>query len=92
MVKKCAISSGAVATIVSTHWAKGGRGAFDLAQAVIDACNRKSEFKLLYDLGLTIEEKINVVAKEMYGAGSIDFEPRVREIMKLYTEKVGHEM
>lgn len=89
LIKKCASSSGAFATVVSHHWAKGGLGAFDLAQAVIDACNRKSEFKLLYELGLSIEDKINVIAKEMYGAGSIEFEPRVREIMKMYSEKVS---
>ncbi|XP_070504810.1 C-1-tetrahydrofolate synthase, cytoplasmic [Chironomus tepperi] len=87
IIKKAAMEAGAFACVVSNHWAEGGKGALDLADALIDACNQPSDFKFLYDLDLTIEEKINKIAKEMYGAGTVDFAAKVREAMRLYTEK-----
>lgn len=58
-----------------------------LAEALIDACKTESNFKFLYDLNSSIEEKITKIAKEMYGAGSVDFSLKVKETIKLYTEK-----
>ncbi|XP_058457068.1 C-1-tetrahydrofolate synthase, cytoplasmic isoform X1 [Malaya genurostris] len=87
LIKKCCKQAGAFATVVSDHWAKGGEGAADLAQAVIDACNQPSNFKLLYELDLTIEEKMMKIAKEMYGAGTIELSPRVKDAVRLYTDK-----
>jgi methylenetetrahydrofolate dehydrogenase (NADP+) / methenyltetrahydrofolate cyclohydrolase / formyltetrahydrofolate synthetase len=87
VIKKAAIEHGAFACVTSKHWAEGGQGAIDLANALIDACNQPSDFKFLYDLDLSIEEKINKIAKEMYGAGNVDFAQKVRESMRLYAEK-----
>ena len=84
LVQKAAKAAGAFDAIVSNHWAKGGEGAAELAQAVIDACNRPSEFKLLYDLDMSIEDKIVRIAKEMYGAGTIELNSKVRDAIRLY--------
>lgn len=65
------MDSGAASTVVCTHWADGGRGATALADAVIAATKKPSNFKPLYNLDLSIEEKISVIAKEMYGAGEV---------------------
>lgn len=87
LIKRAAMEHGAFACVTSNHWAEGGKGAVDLADALIDACNQESSFKFLYDVELSIEEKINKIAKEMYGAGNVDFAAKVREAMRLYAEK-----
>ncbi|XP_053696503.1 C-1-tetrahydrofolate synthase, cytoplasmic [Sabethes cyaneus] len=87
LIKKASKQAGAVAAVVSEHWSKGGAGAVDLAQAVIDACKLKSNFKLLYEVDLTIEEKMLKIAKEMYGAATIELTPKVKDAIRLYTEK-----
>lgn len=89
IIKKSAIANGAFDAIVSTHWNYGGTGASALADAVIKACDSKSDFKFLYDLNLTIEEKLIKIAKEMYGAGSVETSQKVKETIKLYTDKVS---
>ena len=70
-MKKAAIASGAADAVICTHWAEGGTGALGLADAVIAATNHKNNFKLLYDINLSIVDKINTIAKEMYGAGEV---------------------
>lgn len=87
VIKEAAMKAGAFACVTSNHWAEGGQGATDVADALIDACNQKSDFKFLYELDSTIEEKITKIAKEMYGAGSVDFNAKVREAMRMYTDK-----
>lgn len=71
LVKRAAIESGATNAAICNHWAEGGAGATELADAVIAATNKVSNFKVLYDLNIGIEEKINIIAKEMYGAGEV---------------------
>lgn len=87
LIKKAALKNGAFACVTSNHWAEGGFGATEVATALIDACNQTSSFKFLYELETSIEEKINKIAKEMYGAGTVDFNAKVREAMRLYTDK-----
>ncbi|MCX8168764.1 MAG: formate--tetrahydrofolate ligase [Candidatus Methanomethylicia archaeon] len=59
---------------VSEVYAKGGEGGIELAKVVLDTIrNRKSEFKPLYDVNLSIEEKIKIIAREMYGADDVIF-------------------
>lgn len=87
LIKKVALQNGAFACVTSNHWAEGGKGACELADALIDACNQKSNFQFLYSLDLSIEDKINKIAKEMYGAGNVEFHPRVREAMRVYSDK-----
>ncbi len=60
---------------LSTHWEHGGDGALELADAVSDACNDKTEFKPLYDWSMPFKERIDLVAREVYGADGVDFSP-----------------
>ncbi|XP_043501518.1 C-1-tetrahydrofolate synthase, cytoplasmic isoform X1 [Polistes fuscatus] len=85
LIKKVVSESGAVNTVICTHWADGGAGAADLADAVIAATKIPSNFKPLYDLNLSIEEKINIIAKEMYGAGEVVLAEKVKEKIKVYS-------
>lgn len=88
LVKKAALKNGAFDAIVCTHWADGGLGAADLADAVIKACETKNNFKFLYDVHKSIEEKISIVAKEMYGAGQVIYESKVKELIQTYNKQV----
>lgn len=83
-----ALDSGAFDAVVCTHWADGSTGADDLANSVISACNRSSNFKFLYDLNLSLEEKMYVIAKEMYGANKVELAPKVKETLERYTKQV----
>jgi formate--tetrahydrofolate ligase len=60
---------------VSEHWAKGGDGALELADAVIDACNDKSEFKFLYPMDMPFRQRVETVAKKVYGADGVSWTP-----------------
>jgi formate--tetrahydrofolate ligase len=58
---------------VSEHWLKGGAGALELADAVIDACEDKVDFKLLYEDSVPIRQRIEIVAREVYGADGVSY-------------------
>jgi formyltetrahydrofolate synthetase len=66
---------GATDAAVSTHWADGGRGAQQLAAAVVKASERPAHFKHLYELSWPIRKKIETIATRMYGAAGVTFEP-----------------
>ena len=83
MVKQAAIGSGASNAVICNHWAEGGAGATELADAVIAATKTPSNFKVLYDVNASIEEKINTIAKEMYGAGQVVLADKVRYLIFL---------
>lgn len=70
-------------------FAKGGDGALDLAEKVIKACDEdKANFKPLYDVNLSIKEKLEIIAKEIYGADGVEFTvPATKNIKNL--EKLG---
>jgi formate--tetrahydrofolate ligase len=72
LIKKIAEQHGAV-TVVSEHWLKGGDGAIELAQAVIDACEQKNNFKFLYDSNVPLRKRIELIAKEVYGANGVSY-------------------
>jgi methylenetetrahydrofolate dehydrogenase (NADP+) / methenyltetrahydrofolate cyclohydrolase / formyltetrahydrofolate synthetase len=60
---------------VSEHWAKGGDGALELADAVIDACNEKLEFKFLYPMEMPLRQRVEMIAKKVYGADGASWTP-----------------
>jgi formate--tetrahydrofolate ligase len=60
---------------VSAHWAKGGDGALELADAVIDACNEKVNFKFLYPLEMPLRQRVETIAKNVYGASGVSWQP-----------------
>ncbi|MEZ4514896.1 MAG: formate--tetrahydrofolate ligase [Chloroflexota bacterium] len=84
LVKKLAMEAGAETAVMSDHWANGGDGAKDLAQAVVDACEKPSDFKFLYDLDLPIKDKIEIICKEIYNADGVTYEPLAEKQIKSY--------
>jgi len=74
MVRKAAEAAGARCA-KSEHWLKGGEGALELADAVIDACNEKSDFKFLYPMEMKLRDRVNLVAQEVYGADGVSWLP-----------------
>jgi len=75
LVKKMAVEAGAEQAVMSDHWAEGGDGAMELAEAVAAACEKPSDFKFLYPLDWSIKEKIEKIATDIYGADGVVFEP-----------------
>ena len=84
LVRELAKGHGAFDAVVCSHWAHGGKGAADLARAVVDACNSPSSFKFLYNLELPIEEKIAIIAKEIYGAADIELLDAAKTAIERY--------
>ena len=73
LIKQVAMDAGAAAAVTSDHWAHGGQGALELAEAVVAACEEPSDFKLLYEDSLSIKEKIETIAREIYGAEDVEY-------------------
>jgi len=71
--KMCEAAGARVA--VSEHWRYGGEGALELADAVLDACNDKVNFRFLYDLDTPLRKRIELIAKEVYGADGVTYSP-----------------
>ncbi len=72
-----------VQAVVSEGWAKGGEGTKDLAQAVVNVVEAtKTKFKPLYDWKSPIQEKIEIIAKEIYGADRVDFDKKAKLNLK----------
>ena len=74
-VRERSMEVGAIDAAVSTHWADGGKGAEELAAAVVRACDQPSQFAHLYELSWPIRKKIETIATKMYGAEGVKFEP-----------------
>ncbi|MGA8848696.1 MAG: formate--tetrahydrofolate ligase [Dehalococcoidia bacterium] len=70
MVRKAAEAAGARCA-VSEHWLKGGDGALELVDAVVDACNQKNDFKFLYPTEMKLRQRVEKVAKLVYGADGV---------------------
>ncbi len=75
LVREKALEAGALDAVMADHWARGGAGAADLAEAVVKACEEPSHFSYLYPLNLTIKEKIEVICREIYDAGGVEYSP-----------------
>ncbi len=83
LVRKIAEQNGALAA-VSQHWLKGGDGAIELAEAVIQACSEKNHFKFLYDLQTPLRKRIELIAREVYGAKSVTYTDGALEKAKAF--------
>jgi len=81
IVRRIAEENGAIAA-VSQHWLKGGEGAIELAEAVIDACEQPNDFKFLYELETPLRERIDLIAKEVYGADGVTYSDEALEKAK----------
>ena len=95
LVQKSAMDEGgAVAAVICRHWELGGEGALELAQAVIAAAEKPANFEFLYPLkGTSIKEKIETIAREIYGADGVDYsaeaEQRIAEYTRLGYDKLA---
>ncbi len=85
VVREAALRAGAFEAVVAHHWAKGGEGAIALAQAVAQAAEEPAQFRFLYDVALPIKEKIEILAREIYGAEGVDYSAEAEEKIQLYT-------
>lgn len=71
-VKRIAEAAGARVAL-SRHWQYGGEGALELADAVIDACSEPNDFHFLYELSTPLRRRIEMIAKEVYGADDVEY-------------------
>ncbi len=85
LVRQAALEAGAVDAVASTHWMDGGKGAIQLAEAVIRACEMPSNFRFLYPLDIPIKEKIETIAREIYRADGVDYTPLAEEKIAQFT-------
>ena len=74
MVRKAAEEAGARCA-VSTHWADGGDGALELADTVKEACEDTNDFKFLYPMEMKLRERVEKIAKMVYGADGVAWTP-----------------
>ena len=93
LVRKIAEDAGAFAAS-SQHWLKGGEGAIELAEAVVAAAEEDNNFHYLYDNSQSIRTRIETIAREVYGADGVDFQPAALEKLDLFqsnseTSKLG---
>ncbi len=71
-VRRLAEAAGARVAL-SRHWEKGGDGALEFADAVVDACNEPNDFKFLYEMSTPIRTRIEMIAEQVYGADGVDY-------------------
>jgi len=69
---------------LARHWDEGGAGATDLASAVIEAAEEPTEFQFLYELEQPIKQKIEILAKEIYGAADVSYDATAEAQIKSY--------
>ena len=84
-VREAAVSAGAEGAFVSEVWAKGGEGGAELAEAVVSACEKPSNFKFLYPLEAPIKQKIETIATKIYGADGVDYSAAAESKIALFT-------
>jgi len=90
LVRKIAIEAGAEDAVPSEHWARGGAGARELAEAVVAACEKPNDFKFLYPVDIPIKDKIEAIATKIYGADGVDYAPEAEKKVRLYT-RLGYD-
>jgi formate--tetrahydrofolate ligase len=83
LTKKMCEEAGA-RVAVSKHWEFGGEGALEFADAVVDACNDSVNFKFLYELDTPLSKRVELIAKEVYGADGVSFAPEAEAKLKKF--------
>lgn len=87
VIREESISAGAEDAISANHWAEGGKGAVDLAKGVIASSAKPKNFKLLYDLDGTVQERIEKIGKVMYGADKVEFSELAQKKVDTYQKQ-----
>lgn len=90
LVRETALAAGADDAVVSRIFSDGGAGGIEMAQAIVRAAERGSDFQFLYDLDRPIKEKIATIATEMYGAGEIVYELAADRAIRDFT-RLGYD-
>jgi formyltetrahydrofolate synthetase len=92
VIRERALAAGAERVVLSEVWARGGKGGREVAEALVDACQKPSKFKLLYEAKASIRQKIETIAKKVYGASGVEFSPvasrKIRQFTKLGYDKL----
>jgi formate--tetrahydrofolate ligase len=70
-----AVESAGARCAASEHWARGGEGALELADAVLDACREEVNFQYLYPLEMKLRDRVELIAKDVYGADGVAWTP-----------------
>ncbi|HOG46767.1 MAG TPA: formate--tetrahydrofolate ligase [Anaerolineae bacterium] len=86
MVRRAADEAGAEGAFLSDVHAKGGPGGAELAEAIVAACEKKSDFQFLYPDEWPIKKKIETIATKIYRADGVDYEPEAERKIKMFTE------
>ena len=86
LVRQAALEAGAENAVVSRHWMEGGAGAVDLGRAVVEACEKPSNFQFLYDLDIPIKDKIETICREIYGADGVEYSEEADKKIEVYTK------
>jgi methylenetetrahydrofolate dehydrogenase (NADP+)/methenyltetrahydrofolate cyclohydrolase/formyltetrahydrofolate synthetase len=90
-IREEAIKAGAEDAVPANHWAEGGKGAVDLAKAVIESSSKPKNFRLLYSTEMSIVEKMEAIAKEMYGGNGVELSELAKQQCETYTRQgFGH--
>ncbi|KAK7517546.1 formate--tetrahydrofolate ligase-domain-containing protein [Phyllosticta citriasiana] len=87
VIREEALAAGAEDAISSNHWAEGGKGAIDLAKGVIAASEKPKDFKLLYGLEGSVQERIEKIGKIMYGAEKVEFSELAQKKVDSYVRQ-----
>jgi len=86
MIREAAIAAGAEDAVLSEVWGLGGEGGAALAEAVVKACEKPSDFRLLYPDDYSIKQKIETIATEIYRADGVDYSAVAEAKIKRYTD------
>ena len=77
--------------VLARHWADGGKGAADVARAVVKMCEQPNDFKYVYEESATLWDKMKAIATKIYGAADITADSKVRgQIKRLQESGYGH--
>lgn len=88
LIRELSLKAGTNDAVACNHWAEGGAGAVNLGRAVIEACKQPTNnFKYLYDLSLPIDQKIETICREIYGADGVEFSDLAKEKIVTYTRQ-----
>ena len=88
---RAGVSAMGAAVVLASHWANGGKGAAELAQVVVDLCERESNMSFVYEDSATLWEKVTAIATRIYGATEVTADAKVRaQIAALQAAGYGH--
>ena len=89
LVSRCEVLG--VKVVVAKHWADGGKGAVELANIVVEMCEKPNNFKFVYEENTPLRDKMKAIASKIYGAADITADSKVRgQINRLQEAGYGH--